>query len=138
MRADLVLHKDAGVYKVVDLVIGSLCSKSDKLDVPKTAQLEKIKTKEYRHFELDSKFVAFAGDSYGAIGEQGKAMIEEIIPGGAPGEKCPRREVYWRYSLALARGNSDMISEYIRVCYHIFKYGKVKESESGKGTVIAA
>jgi ribonuclease HI len=112
-RVDLVLRGDTGACWVIDLTIGSL-SKHDSMNEPKTRQLEKKKRNQYKHFTLDSKFVAFAGDAHGAVGGEGKKMIDSIFPVEVRGKQSKKSLFYWEYSIALCKGNSRMIETYER------------------------
>jgi len=119
-RGDCVLNGESGTLAFVDFCFGSR-SKSDSAKSTKTAQLEKTKRYEYRHFELDNKFVAFAGDTYGAIGAEAVALIERLIPPEAretsSNTMTKRQQFYWRYSCALMKANSIMVTTYSSRCY---------------------
>ena len=39
-------------------------------------------------------------------------MIKDVIPVAPAGARCMRRELLWRYSIALAKGNSKMLDDF--------------------------
>ena len=122
---DTIIRNANGLKFFIDYIVKVTVPDSEKLP---WMEAQENKRSEYSTYMLSEKFVAFAGDYNCCLGEEAKKMLAGILPRGRLGV-MDRKYAYENLTMAIARGNSRMIDNYIHEV-HVKNYKKSADENS--------